>query len=83
MPWKRNRGCGDFLPREEGAVVEVALRGLRWPEAAAAAAREDAAGGSGGPRHGSGAVPAPGAAPGRGSRGRPAGLGSGLGSRRS
>lgn len=48
VPWKRNRGCGGFLPREEGAVVEVARRGPRWPEAPAAAAREDAAGGSGG-----------------------------------
>uniref|UniRef100_A0A8C3MVK1 Protein ABHD13 n=1 Tax=Geospiza parvula TaxID=87175 RepID=A0A8C3MVK1_GEOPR len=44
VPWKRNRGCRDFLPREEGAVVEVVRRGLRWPEAPAAAAREDAAG---------------------------------------
>lgn len=41
---------GDFLPREEGAAVEVTRRGLRRPEAPAAAAREDAAGGSGVPR---------------------------------
>lgn len=82
VPWKRNRGCGDFLSREEGAEVEVARWGLRWPEAPAAAAREDAAGGSDGPRHGREAVPAREAAPGRGRRGRPAVLGSGLGSRR-
>lgn len=49
-PWKRKRGRGDFLLREEGAAVEVARRGPRWPEAPAAAAREDAAGGSGVPR---------------------------------